>query len=109
MNDISSAFAAAAHLILAADKMLYGIVLLSLEVSLTAVAAATAIGLPLGAAVAVTPFPGRPALIVPLNALMGLPPVVVGLLVYLMSPGRAARSFRASSSRLPPWSWRRRY
>jgi tungstate transport system permease protein len=64
--------------------MLYRIVLLSLEVSLTAVAAATLIGLPLGAALAIRRFPGRPVLLVTINALMGLPPVVVGLLVYLL-------------------------
>jgi tungstate transport system permease protein len=84
MGDIRSAFAEAARLILAADGTLYGIVLLSLKVSLTAVAAATAIGLPLGAAIAIRRFPGRQVLLVTLNALMGLPPVVVGLLVYLL-------------------------
>ncbi len=57
---------------------------LSLEVSLSAVLVATLAGLPLGAAIAVGRFPGRRALIVLLNALMGLPPVVVGLLVYLL-------------------------
>ena len=67
-----------------ADVRLWQIVALSLEVSLTAVALATALGLPLGAAVAVGRFPGRQAAIVLLNALMGLPPVVVGLLVYLL-------------------------
>jgi tungstate transport system permease protein len=60
------------------------IVLLSLRVSLTAVAIASVIGLPLGAAIAVNRFMGRRALIVVLNALMGLPPVVVGLVVYLL-------------------------
>ena len=84
MGDIGSAFAEAARLIVAADRTLYGIVLLSLEVSLTAVAAATAIGLPLGAALAIRRFPGRQVLLVTLNALMGFPPVVVGLLVYLL-------------------------
>ena len=66
------------------DARLWHIVALSLQVSLTAVALATLLGLPLGAAVAVARFPGRHALIVLLNALMGLPPVVVGLLVYLL-------------------------
>ena len=60
------------------------IVALSLRVSLSAVALAAALGLPLGAGVAVGRFPGRRALVVLLNALMGLPPVVVGLLVYLL-------------------------
>jgi len=60
------------------------IVLLSLQVSLTAVCIAALVGLPLGALIAVRRFRGRHTLIVFLNALMGLPPVVVGLLVYLM-------------------------
>jgi tungstate transport system permease protein len=63
---------------------LWAIVLLSLQVSLTAVGLAALAGLPLGAAIAVKRFPGRPAVIVLLNALMGLPPVVVGLAVYLL-------------------------
>jgi tungstate transport system permease protein len=67
-----------------ADLRLWQIVVLSLEVSLAAVLLAAAIGLPLGAAVAVARFPGREAVIVLLNALMGLPPVVVGLAVYLL-------------------------
>ena len=66
------------------DLRLWEIVALSLQVSLSAVALATVLGLPIGAAVAVGRFPGRHALIVLLNALMGLPPVVVGLLVYLL-------------------------
>ena len=63
---------------------LWAIVVLSLQVSLTAVGLAALAGLPLGAAIAVKRFPGRPAVIVLLNALMGLPPVVVGLAVYLL-------------------------
>src|SRR3954466_5922762 len=66
------------------DAELWNIVLLSLEVSLSAVLLATFLGLPLAAIVAVKRFPGRKAVIVVLNALMGLPPVVVGLLVYLL-------------------------
>jgi tungstate transport system permease protein len=66
------------------DVELWRIVALSLQVSLGAVALATLIGLPLGALVAVGRFHGRRAVIVALNALMGLPPVVVGLLVYLL-------------------------
>src|SRR2546422_2095968 len=66
------------------DAELWRIVLLSLEVSLSAVLLATALGLPLGAVLAVKRFPGRRGAIVTLNALMGLPPVVVGLLVYLL-------------------------
>src|SRR5258707_6584923 len=63
---------------------LWRIVLLGLEVSLSGVLLATLLGLPLGALVAVKRFPGRKAVIVVLNALMGLPPVVVGLLVSLL-------------------------
>lgn len=66
------------------DARMWQIVGLSLQVSLAAVAMAATLGLPLGAAIAVGRFPGRRALIVVLNALMGLPPVVVGLVVYLL-------------------------
>ena len=66
------------------DLRLWEIVALSLAVSLSAVLIATILGLPLGAAIAVGRFPGRHALVVLLNALMGLPPVVVGLAVYLL-------------------------
>jgi len=84
MEGIGEGAATALRLILAGDATLAGIVLLSLAVSLSAVAIATLIGLPLGAAIAVGRFPGRRPLVVLLNALMGLPPVVVGLFVYLM-------------------------
>jgi tungstate transport system permease protein len=84
MHEIAKSFSGAAALIASGDPTLYGIVLLSLEVSLSAVALAALLGLPLGAAIAVGRFPGRHAVIVLLNALMGLPPVVVGLLVYLV-------------------------
>jgi tungstate transport system permease protein len=66
------------------DLRLWEIVALSLAVSLSAVLLATLVGLPLGAAIAVGRFPGRQAVIVALNALMGLPPVVVGLFIYLL-------------------------
>jgi tungstate transport system permease protein len=66
------------------DPRLWQIVGLSLAVSLSAVAIAAALGLPLGAVIAVGRFPGRQAVIVVLNALMGLPPVVVGLFIYLL-------------------------
>ena len=81
---MAEAVLTAVGLIFAGDATLGGIVLLSLAVSLSAVALATVIGLPLGAAIAVGRFPGRRAVVVLLNALMGLPPVVVGLFVYLM-------------------------
>jgi tungstate transport system permease protein len=84
MADGSSAFATALALIVSGDPEFLGIVGLSLRVTLSAVAIACLIGMPLGAALAVTRFAGRGALVVAVNALMGLPPVVVGLAVYLM-------------------------
>jgi tungstate transport system permease protein len=74
----------AVGLILSGDTDLIGIILLSLRVTLTALLLACAIGLPLGAALGTVRFPGRVLITVFLNAMMGLPPVVVGLLVYLM-------------------------
>jgi tungstate transport system permease protein len=79
MPDDSSAI----HLVLTADPALMAIVRLSLFVSLSAVVCAAFIGVPVGALIALTRFPGREAAIVVLNALMGLPPVVVGLVIYL--------------------------
>jgi tungstate transport system permease protein len=74
----------ALQLVLAGDPALIAIVWLSLRVSLSAVFFAALIGVPFGALIALTRFPGREGVIVALNALMGLPPVVVGLAVYLM-------------------------
>jgi tungstate transport system permease protein len=84
MSNFSDAFSAALSLILNFDNSLAEIVALSLQVSLAAVLMASLIGLPLGAALAIFRFPGRTTLVVLLNALMGLPPVVVGLIVYLI-------------------------
>jgi tungstate transport system permease protein len=84
MNDFADAFATAFALIGGLDPALAEIVGLSLRVSLLAVAIAALIGLPAGAALAVFRFPGRRAVVVAVSALMGLPPVVVGLAVYLM-------------------------
>jgi len=84
MSSILEALRGAAWLIASGDATLVGIILLSLGVSLSAVVFATLLGLPLGAAIAVGRFPGRKAIVVLLNALMGLPPVVVGLVVYLL-------------------------
>ncbi len=78
--DTSSAL----ELILTGDATLFAIVRLSLLVTLSATFFAALVGLPLGAIVALTNFPGRHAIIVVLNGLMGLPPVVVGLLVFLL-------------------------
>ena len=84
MNWILEALDSSVVLALSGDARLYAIIALSLKVSLLAVTAATAAGCLVGAAVAVGRFPGRRAAIVLLNAAMGLPPVVVGLVVYLM-------------------------
>lgn len=84
MSTMSESFATAGSLIVAADANLLHIVALSLQVSLTAVFVAACLGLPIGAAVAVGRFPGRKPLTVILNGMMGLPPVVIGLLVYLL-------------------------
>jgi tungstate transport system permease protein len=73
----------ALHLVLTADPALFAIVRLSLAVTLSAVLCATLIGIPAGALLALTRFPGRTGLIVALNAMMGLPPVVIGLAAYL--------------------------
>ena len=81
---MSEALNTALALLVGLDSKLVEIVLLSLRVSLSAVAISALLGLPMGAAIAVSRFPGRQTVIVVLNALMGLPPVVVGLLVYLL-------------------------
>src|ERR1700710_722743 len=75
--------ASALHLVLTGDPALFAIVRLALIVSLSAVFCAALIGVPFGALIALTRFPGREAVTVLLNAMMGLPPVVVGLAVYL--------------------------
>ncbi len=84
MNDFADALYTAANLIGQADAELVEIVSLSLGVSLTASICAFVIGAPLGTALAVFRFHGKGALIVIANALLGLPPVVVGLVVYLL-------------------------
>ena len=83
-TDSDNALAVAIQLILGLDPDLIEVITLSLRVSLVAVTVAAAIALPLGAAVALFRFPGSGLVTVLLNALMGLPPVVVGLFVYLM-------------------------
>lgn len=82
--DGDGAFTTAFGLILSGDSVLAGIVMLSLSVSLSAVLISCLIGLPLGAALALSRFPGRGVIVVVFNALMGLPPVVAGLVVYMM-------------------------
>lgn len=84
MDDFRAAFFTAVGLLVSLDHDLVAIVSLSIRVSLAAVGLATVLGLPLGAAVAVWRFPGQAVMVVLLNAMMGLPPVVVGLTVYLL-------------------------
>lgn len=93
MQDFGTAFSMAFSLVASADPDLLEIIGLSLRVSLTATAISCIIGLPLGALIAISRFPGRNSLLVLINALMGLPPVVVGLIVYL------------SLSRAGPFGW----
>lgn len=84
MGEFWQAIMTAGSLIWELDAVLWEIIGLSLQVSLTATGIAAVIGLPVGALIALGHFPGRRALIVIFNALMGLPPVVVGLVVYLL-------------------------
>jgi tungstate transport system permease protein len=84
MTDFASAFGLAFELIAGADSDLWSIVWLSLKVSLASTFFACALGLPLGAWIAIAPFTGRRAAIVLLNAALGIPTVVVGLVVYLL-------------------------
>lgn len=84
MTEIGQALSIAVDLIWQADADLFEIVALSLRVSLTALVLACLIGFPVGALLAITRFPGRGLLLILMNTLMGLPPVVAGLLVYLV-------------------------
>ena len=84
MNSFTQGFIQAFHLILNLDKELFSIILLSLKVSGFALIIATLIGLPAGALLGLTRFRGRGLAISTANTLMGLPPVVVGLFVYLL-------------------------
>ena len=84
MLDLSQAFASALWQIVTLDPQLFQIIALSLKVTLTAVAFATLLGFAVGGVLAVYRFPGRGTVAALLNALMGLPPVVAGLIVYLL-------------------------
>ena len=84
MLDLSAALTTALTLVISLDPQMLEIVRLSLLVSGAAVLLAALIGLPLGAMLALSDFPGRGFLVVMINACMGLPPVVVGLAVYLL-------------------------
>ena len=83
LSEVLKAFAIAFDLIVSFDRELYAIIGRTMYVSIIAVAMAAIFGLLIGAVLAVYRFPGRRAVIVVLNALMGLPPVVVGLVLYL--------------------------
>ncbi len=84
MSEISQGFLQAIGLVTALDAGLVRIVLLSFQVSGVAVLVASLLGLPFGAWLALARFPGRQSLIALLNGMMGLPPVVIGLLIYLL-------------------------
>src|SRR4029079_14903463 len=84
MNDLSSSFGVAVRLIGGGDAELWRVVGLSLEVSISSTVLACLFGFPVGPSSGVRPFPGGRAVIVVLNALLGLPSVVVGLVVYLL-------------------------
>lgn len=84
MNDLAESLRLAVHLVAAGDEELRNIVWLSLRVSVASAAIACVVALPVGALVAVADFPGRRALVVVMNALLGLPSVVVGLLFYIL-------------------------
>ena len=84
MTDFGTAISTAFALVANLDRDLSEVVLLSLKVSISAVVIASIIGLPIGAALALFRFPGRTIFVVVLNAFMGLPPVVIGLIVYLI-------------------------
>jgi len=84
MTDFIDAFRTALGLIVTLDPDLFEILILSIKVSLTAVVVASLLGFAIGGALAVYRFPGRTAISAVLSALMGLPPVVAGLIVYLL-------------------------
>lgn len=84
MADLSDAFDRAARLVLGLDARLLHVVALSIGVSAAATLASSLVGLPLGAVLAIRRFPGRRGLVLLANALLGLPPVVVGLALYLL-------------------------
>ena len=102
MNDFTQSVAAALSLIGRLDSELVGIVLLSLRVSLSASLIALAIGAPIGVLLAISRFRGRQVLIVLANALLGLPPVVAGLVIYLLLSRSGPLGFAGCCSRPPP-------
>lgn len=102
MQEIGTAFSLAFALLKSLDADLMEIIGLSLRVSLSALILSCLIGLPLGALVTISKFRGRTAIIILMNALMGLPPVVVGLIVYLYLSRSGPWAGCNCSTRLPP-------
>jgi len=93
MSSLAQGLFQAFHLIVHLDPVLFGIILLSLKVSGLALLIATVLGLPAGALVGLKRFPGRGLVISSMNTLMGLPPVVVGLFIYLLLSRRGPLGF----------------
>ncbi|MEK6744333.1 MAG: ABC transporter permease [Nitrospirota bacterium] len=93
MDSLLNGFVQAFDLILHLDQTLFGIIFLSLKVSGSALLIATALGLPLGALLGLKRFPGRDLAISGVNTFMGLPPVVVGLFVYLLLSRKGPMGF----------------
>ncbi len=93
MESITQGFIEALNLILHLNPELFGIIILSLKVSGLALIIATALGLPAGAVLGLTKFPGRGFTVSTVNTFMGLPPVVVGLFVYLLLSRRGPLGF----------------
>jgi tungstate transport system permease protein len=105
MPDLVQASATAVTLVASLDAELISIVVLSLSVSLLATAIALAIGAPAGGALAVVSFAGRKSIVIVCNALLGLPPVVVGLVIYLLlSRTLGPSDLPGFCSRPQPWS-----
>ena len=99
MQDFAEAFRLAFGLVAAMDAELVEIIILSLRVSVTAVCVAAMLGLPLGALLATVRFPGHGLAVTVVNALMGMPPVVVGLLVYMALSNAGPLGWVSASAR----------
>ena len=84
MNEIVQSFGVAIEIVAQRDPYLVEVVLLSLRVSLTSLFFAAILGFPLGSILGIFRFPGRSGVVAIVNALMGLPPVVAGLFVYIL-------------------------
>jgi len=102
MDSLISGLTKALTLILHLNPELFGIIILSLKVSGLALVLATLFGLPTGAILGLSRFPGRLASVSVMNTLMGLPPVVVGLFVYLLLSRKGLLGFLGTSTAHPP-------